>query len=452
MRPFCFAAGLLLILCGAGLYFYFSLWDSDRNWWDIRAVFSALWLATIGLASFRLTDYQEVWETETWLCLSFAYGAFILGSCLAIPYGFSLRGHCSSVLKKRLKRIRFELRPQRLFWICFVVTTVGFVCFLANVWVKGYIPYFSSDIDAYVNFYTKFYLFSTAATMISGLSYYTLVTQKLSAWKKVFLCFSIAFSTFAYPTLVVSRGTFLTAALSLTTVVFFLHGRKLWILALCTAVTIGFYGIGTVGRGYTEEQKDAYFEPSYIGGTHSNDSSDSTDNSDPDDIYTDDSDGFQLSGSAAFVYTYLTVSHDNFNLAVRDLDSYSYGIRHLRPFNVFLRIPSLTQALDNTHHLQVRPHLNTISVIGDAYYDFGFAGVGILMFLWAFAFGLIQAYYLSHKGIFSLLALGVVMTPVTLCFFSVWMSLFQTWMHFGLVFLMFLAAYVSFVPKGQKTE
>ena len=438
-----FLIGVLLIICGVGLYFYFALVMKERNWWDIRAVFSAIWLITIGLASFKLTNYQVQWEPKTWYCVALAYAMFILGSSIGIICGTKLERFCSRKCKKSFKHFKIEFRSERLFWICFVVTMVGLLCFFANVAVRGYIPYFSDDDSAYVNFYTKFYLFSVAATMISGLSYYTLMTQKQSIWKRIFLWFSIAYSTFLFPTLVVSRGTFLTSALSLATVIFYIHRKKLWTLVLCAAVIVCFYAIGTDARGYTESQLNAFFEPIQVG-------EDDGDNTNSETGNDGDIDGFKLSGSAAFVYSYLTVSHDNFNLAVQKVEDYSYGVRQMEPFNVILRIKPLAKAIEDSEYFLVRPHLTTVNLIGDAYYDFGIVGILVLMLVWSFGFGVVQAYYLSGKGVFSLLALGVVMTPVTLCFFSRWMSLFQTWMHWGLVLLMFLAAYVTFTPKNQR--
>lgn len=433
-----YAVGFLLMAFGMALWLYFALVDHERNWWDIRGVFSAVWLITIGLASLRLTNYQVPWERKTWYCVAVAYAMFILGSDIGIVYGSKLQRFVAEKGRNRFGKISFSFRRERLFWICFVVTLIGVVCFGLNIAIRGYIPFFSNDNSAYVNFYTKFYLFSVAATMISGLSYYTLRTQSLSVWKKVFLWFSIIYSTFLFPTLVVSRGTFLTSALSLTTVIFYLHRKKFVSLILCAVVIAGFYAVGTDARGYSESQLNEFFEPSHIGGENETNST-----AEDGTIEDDSQNGFRLSGSAAFVYSYLTVSHDNFNLAVQKVENYSYGIRQMEPFNVILRIKPLAEAIDNCEYYLVRPHLTTVNIIGDAYYDFGMIGVAVLMLIWAFAFGMVQSYYLSGRGVFSLLTLGATMTPVTLCFFARWMSLFQTWMHWGLILLMFLAAYVQ---------
>jgi len=438
-----FLPGLLLVICAVGLYLWFALYVAQKNWWDMRAVFSAIWLATIGLASFRLTDYQELWAYETWLCVAAAYAVFVFGSSWGIGWGEKIQQRFSERKEWSLRRIRFAFKPERLFWICFAVTLIGLGSFAANVAIRGYIPYFSTDMNAYINFYTRFHIFSTAATMVSGLSYYTLVTQKLPLWKKVFLIFSIVYSTFVFPTLVVSRGIFLAAALALLTVVFYLHKKRLWVLILCTAITIAFYGVGTNARGYTEDQLNGFFEPAEIVATEPSSEPDATGEPGEKPIV------FQLSGSAAFVYTYLTVSHDNFDLAVKNAKVFTYGARQLIPFNVILRMDWVDEVIAAQPVHLIRPHLNTINLLGDAYYDFGFAGAVGFMLIWAFAFGVIQGWYSKGKGIFSLLTLGITMIPVTLCFFSPWMSLFQTWLYWGLVLLMFLASYVTVIKKQK---
>lgn len=458
-----YASALLLVLCAVGLYFYIAFVPAKRNWWDIRAVFSAVWIATIGFAALRLTEYQRQWESITWVILALAYAAFYMGATL----GVSLGNKCHDKLKGKtpllFKKYTFRLQENRLFWICFGVTLFGIACFAANVAIRGYIPYFARSGDTYLGFYTKFYIFCVAATMVSGLSYYTLKTQKLALWQKIFLWFSIVYSTFLFPMLVVSRGVFLTAALALTTAVFYLNKRRFVLLVLSAVVIVGFYMEGTKARGYSDDQLNAFFEPSVIilnGSSGSNDSTGDSSSSDSGDLSEDNSPGendpdiqqFQLSGTASFIYSYLTVSHDNFNEAVRLNDSYSYGVRQMAPFNVILRIDALDQAVANSKDHLVRGHLNTINLAGYAYYDFGIAGVVALMFIWATAFGMIQAFVLKDSGPFSLMALGNTMTPVTLCCFAAWMSVFSNWMHWGFALILFLIGTITKTSNHSETN
>lgn len=294
-------------------------------------------------------------------------------------------------------------------------------------------------------------------------------------WQKVFLWFSIIYSVIIFPILIVNRSALLSAGLSLITVVFYLNRKKFTVLLLSVIVLAAAFGVCTSGRGYSEAQLKEFFEPSKIeiGVPESTDNSEpvseDTSNSQssteglPESSSTDDSSaniednpdmsiseetdnkgtGFELSGTAAFIYTYLTVSHDNLNEAVlHDIDR-TYGALQFTPFNVILRIPSIQQMIDEAHIYKVRDHLTTINLIGYAYYDFGVVGVVVFMLLWSFAFGVIQACYEKGKGIFSLMALGVAMTPIALCFFDPWMSEFIQWVYWGEVLILFMVSYVS---------
>lgn len=489
-----FIGGFELFTVGIALYFYFVFFCCDRNYLDIRAIFPAVWQCTIGLAALRLTEYQEQWQAATWICLILAYVVFQIGASAGGLWGRRL---CRLVPPDRFKKADWRIHENRLFWICVSVTLVGLACFIVNILIRGYIPFLESrtNMNAYVEFYTRFQIFSTAEVCISPLCYYCLKTQRLPVWKRAVLIFCIIYSTFLYPVMVVSRGAFLTAALMLACAVFYLNKRKLWVLIACAVVAAGVYGGCSILRGYSNDQLNEFFEPAEVqigapGSTVVSEpaevetvSSDSVAASESAEVETVSSDGvaasesaeielvpsdsavvsepvpeetaaipveleesagktFVLSAKWAFVYSYLTVSHDNLNEAVKYTDTFTHGIRQLEPFNVLLRISKLQEAIENAPHYLVREHLNTVNLIGDAYYDFGIPGVAVFMFLWSFLFGIVQQVYFVREKPFALLALGNVLTPVALCFFDPWMSEFSFWMYWGLTLLMLLAAAV----------
>lgn len=228
------------------------------------------------------------------------------------------------------------------------------------------------------------------------------------------------------------------------------------ILILCVIVLAGAFAVCTNARGYSEEQLNVFFEPVQFGTEAATEpvatepsatEPPATEPPATESAPTEDK-GFQLSGTAAFIYSYLTVSHDNMNEAIKNNVNYTYGIRQLIPFNVLLRISALTEAIDNSSIYKVRNHLTTVNVIGYAYYDFGLLGVSVLMFIWAMIFGTIQAIFRKDQGVFSMLALGNSMTPVVLCFFATWMSEFSLWLHWGMIFLMFISTYITIPWKN----
>lgn len=449
-----FYTAFTLIPLAVILYFYYVLFVADGNWMDIRAVFSGAWIGTIGLAALRLTDYQEPWQNKTWLLVGLAYALFVIGATVGLAYGKKVVPAIAKRMARfHVGRLRLQLHENRLFWICVICTLLGLACFAANVAIRGYIPCFRISGNAeYLDFYTKFHVFAVAATGISGLCYYCLVKQKHSVLKKIVLLLCIFYSTFAFPILVVSRGTFVTSALSLTVVVFYVHRRKFLVLVTCLAVIFGVYYASSQLRGYTDAQLQVFFEPSVIAKPGSPNTSPSDDGSyveNPSDEVPEEVPVFQLSPKLSFLYSYLTVSHDNFNEAVQNSKRCAYGVRQFTPFNVILRSQKINQAIEDSEQYLVRPHLNTTNVIGDFYYDFHTWGIVICMLLWAFVFGVMQSCTDVFKGPFSFMTMGNTMAPVALCFFSTWLSLFSHWMHWGVVLLLAIAAYITVQPRDS---
>lgn len=449
-----FYTAIVLIPLAVILYLFCVLFIAEGNWMDIRAVFSGVWIGTIGLAALRLTDYQEPWQNKTWLLVGLAYGLFIIGSTAGLLFGKKLM----PVLTKKVSglhwgRLRLQLHENRLFWICVITTLIGLACFGANVAIRGYIPAFQTTGGAeYLDFYTKFHIFAVAATGISGLCYYCLVKQKNNLLRKIILLLCIFYSTFAFPILVVSRGTFITSALSLATVVFYVHRRKFLVLILSLSVIFGVYYASSQLRGYTDAQLQVFFEPSVI--TRPNDSTTSTDPTDdpsspgePDQ--TPNVPFFQLSPKLSFLYSYLTVSHDNFNEAVQNTEGYTYGARQFAPFNVIFRIDKINEIIDSGEYHLVRPHLNTTNLIGDFYYDFHSWGIVLCMLLWAFVFGILQSCTDIFSGPFAYMTMGNTMVPVAVCFFATWLSNFTQWMLWGVVLLLAIAAYITVDKKSS---
>ena len=454
---------LILIIVAIILYLCITLGPAKRNWLDIRAVFSLVWIGTIGLATFRLINYQEPWQNKTWVILSLAYIAFMIGSTFGMSYGADF---CEKLVNKTAGKKTgspsWFIHENRLFLICLVTTLIGFACFIANVLVKGYIPCFSESTTAYLDFYTKFHIFSTAATAVSGLCFYCIRTQPLKIWKKILLGFCILYLVFLFPIMVVSRGTFIVAALSLIASVFYTCGKRFWALVLSIILVLGVYLFTSVLRNYTNEQLSTIFQSTDITqpsnpkpsqpsqpSKPSKPSKPGTTPSEPDVTPSEPHESltFELPPRVAFLYGYITVSHDNFNEAVQNTQHYTLGVRQLSPFNVILRSDWIEQANADAEYHLVTPNLNTTNLIGDFYYDFGWIGVLLFMLFWPFIFGIIQGIYERTKNPFTLLLLGNTLSPVVLCFFACWMSNFTFWMFWGVAILL---AFIAYIPLGSK--
>ncbi len=428
-------SGLILVAYAITGYFVLVFSVAERNWLDIRAIFHAAWSGTIGLSAFRLTEYQEPWQTKTWIWLAIAYCLFEIDATVGLYFGKGFQPKFLEILDKvHIGKLHLELRENRLFAICVITTLIGLACLVVNIINKGYIPCFSNSTSAYVNFHSKYQIFAAAASIAAGLCFYTIKTQKLSLFKNIVLILCILYLVIIYPILIVSRGMFITAALSLATAIFYTCGKKLWVLCLSLVLIAGVYMSVSTLRNYTDAQLEDLFEPAEIEIDNNSD-----DEEDEDDNKVVNVPTFKLSPKMAFLYGYLTVSHDNFNLAIKNVEGYTWGARQMEPFNIVLKSELIENTSKNGEKYLVRPHLNTVNFIGDAYYDFHEIGIIVLMLFWSTVFGIIQAFYVKSKKGFSLLTLCNTMTPVTMCFFASWMSNFTHWLLWGTTLILFFA-------------
>ena len=431
----------LFLIGAAGLYFFIVYCVDDGNVLSVKALFTAMWLATIGLANAKLLDYQKEWAVETWLVLGGAYVAFHVGALIGGRWSDRLleplQRHTS--FGKRL-RIRFD--GDRLFGICLGVSLFGIACFCVNVLIKGYIPFFvSDDYLAYYSFYTRLCVFVVASTAVSGLCYYTIRTQTISRLKKAILYVCIALEVFVIPMLMVSRGNQMIAMLPLMVSVVALNRKKLLTFILCMAVAFGFYQVGSYARNLSGEFLNYVFQPKKIA-IEQKEEIPSTGNTSLPVEGTEEKredKAFQLSPSMAFLYGYFTVSHDNLNEAVLHHTQWTHGLRQVYPFTTVIRIPGLREKIDALEFYQVGESLNTANLIADAYYDFGSIGSVVFTLFWAMVFGVIERRFLTRRGPFAMLAYGTSMVPVVLCFFESWMSVFALWLLWGTDFLLLLA-------------
>ena len=464
------AGGFLLL--AVALYAYLGFGCGEKNAISLKALFSGMWLGTIGLADLKLLGYQKPWALETWLVLGGAFLAFHLGFYVMESLGIQ---PLERLKDRQTGRLSFRMEESRLFPVCVVTTLIGLGCFTINILIRGYIPFFVTDeMMAYYDFYTRFNIFTVASTAGAGLCYYTLKTQKLSRPKQVFLVLAILYEVVAMPLLSVSRGTMMIAILTLTAAIVMLSRHKLPVFLVCMAVAFGLYEVGSAARHLSNEYLDYVFQPKVLNVPAESEASPpesalpeepsqaapaepstSAPAEAPEQAPAETApQGISLSPRAAFLYGYLTVSHDNFNEAVTRHTGYTYGLRQLQAFTVVLRFPGLKEKLESLEFYQVGESLNTGNLITDAYYDFGPLGCCVFLFLWACVFSVIEQYARRSGGPCAMIALGVAMIPVVLCFFESWTSYFTFWLLWGTDLLLFFALclHINKEDPGRETE
>ena len=422
--------GMGCLIALAALIDYIYLAVRLKNWMDIVAVFTGSWTFTVALASLRLCQYQKVWATGTWVCLGLAYAAFVTGDLLY--YNLSARRKGGETWLARVAQ-RHPIRRERLFWIALSVSLISLICLTINALIRGYLPYFSESKTAYLDFYTKFHIFTVAGTAASGLCYYNIKRGSLSFFKKAVMWGCLIYLSLVMPILVVSRGTFLINAVYVTTVVFYLNKKKFVALFLCLVLMFGGYELGTRARKYTEEDNAALFsgtEYSVMIGHHK--------------LFD-----AEFSSNVLFMYSYFTIGHDNLDMAVKNPTELSYGLRQLIPLSVVVRVPALHRALSHVKTYLINASLNTTDIVTFAYYDLREPGVALFSMVLGFAIAFLESLADRRKSAFRLIFLGYAMVAVMLSFFSAWVSNFALYLPAGTAFLMMLCAVEWKKNKGE---
>ena len=124
-----------------------------------------------------------------------------------------------------------------------------------------------------------------------------------------------------------------------------------------------------------------------------------------------------LDSRILFLYSYLTVSHDNFDLTVKYNHVYDYGYNSLGGLNFIISrlFPNYTR--NSTNYL-VQQNLNTVNLLGTSYNDFGIIGCMVFSAVIGFIFGFVEKIYLKSKSIISLLLLSVFFYCIILSYYS----------------------------------
>ena len=65
-----YISAFVLLIGSVVLYFLFAVTLDSKNYLSLKAVFTLVWLFTIGLADLKLVDYQEQWQPVSYTHLT----------------------------------------------------------------------------------------------------------------------------------------------------------------------------------------------------------------------------------------------------------------------------------------------------------------------------------------------------------------------------------------------
>ena len=502
-------SGLVLIGTAAGTAFY----DYRKSGRLIcpAVLFSLSWIGGSGISCLKLSRLQVPWETETWLCIYLTYAVFRIvymwsaklfenkrnrnnsggisaAGAVSEISGFELNASEKSYelhtakASNRPVSDRVNIMPESnhrstsaILAIMCVIALVSTGSFIAEALILGYIPLFLMDTPhAYSYFHVSglhyftvsfvllpamavLYLyerrvFGTAAKKelsqeelsgkeLSNQEHLNQGLPKKDISKKELALLSICTSAgIILPVLLVSRYQLFFGLMLAGAVYLILQGGSISIsfnrrtvTALVSAffALLALYLFITVRRAHSIEYLNGIFEMK-----------------DP--------------RTPIFItqpYMYIANNFDNLNCLVRDLPAHTHGLRMLFPWIALFGLKFTRPELAAFPIYVTKEELTTVTLVYDAYYDFGLAGVVPFVaagaFLAAFFEQMALRYcgYSRHSGgsnatgaaalrFFFVMIYAQITIYLALAFFTTWLSNPTTWFLFGLTTLLSLCIWI----------
>lgn len=454
---------IFLFVLGIVLYLWLSL--RERNFGALNSVFIVAIICPMALANLKLMDYQRVWGYKTWIL--YAVSILLFG----VSYSITDTA-VSNDNKEYVVRIK-EKGEYKLFIINCILFAGALGGFLITAKICGFLPFFSTEIyNSYLKFYSKFLLISHFCIINIPLCYISLKMQEKLIFKIILAVF-IFIQTFVQPILMVNRGIYMIGSLLLAFCIFYYEKRKLLIFLICMSITFVGYEVGSSARGYTTEMLSDTFKqastesaptedtevskpiatndsiiqenqllPEQNGETEAESPMPSATTEmvqyDPkevtysigDDVFTKkDENTFvakpklvalntlpvELPAKLLFLYSYITVGYDNFDLTIKYQSDYTYGLKMLQCVDFVTK--RIFGEPNETRYL-VQFNLNSEMFLSTGYHDFGIVGSLLYLVIAGLLCGKANSYYKRKRSILSFLFLLIASYFVTLVFFA----------------------------------
>lgn len=417
----CFVAAGIVLLCAAVVMSWYY-YKKDQSLVSFRFLLSLFWTLGEGLAVMQLSNLQSTWNVWTWLSFSGFYLLFLVG--------YECVEHLlkrKQLVKKENKADKAEKKFQdRLFGCIRLVSIVTFATFVFEACVLGYVPLFSTETHAYdhfhisgVHYFTVSCMFTHSLTLIYLLKYRAKGknVESLGRKKTAALIFYNLLSA-SIPILSVSKFQFILT-LALPILIFLLmrpnvNKKKLFaMLGVVAVIVIAAAVFMTVRRNY---------EPGYLNS-----------------IFQMKDENMPL--FLQYAYMYIANNYSNFNCLTQAIAQgsihYTFGLKQLFPVFALTGLKFVFPALVAFEVPTTITELNTLTLIYDAYYDFGL--IGVLLF--GLILGGICAFVLKKTKqssnpilylFYAQLALYLVLS-----FFSSWFTVPTTWFWFVLTGMLY---------------
>ena len=429
-------SGLCLIFAAA--FLYLMEYRRTRSTLNLRGLLALGLLGGEGIARFQLSRLSTDWTMQTWLSFYVFYLIFDLsaqfaeqvwtagadhcadrcvsGSETPVPVDSASNGICDAcVFPERPARGEKTLPDLHFFRYALVgLLGISWAAFFFEARRLGFVPLFTVDTPhAYSYFHVKgVHYFTTLAVLTPAVSMLYLAARRKHGLRPDVLSLLGLMLPIILTLLMVSRFQFMISVI-LAIFVAMLSGRryKLWQLLLILVLMIAAYVFITIERAHSVAYLNGIFEMK-----------------DP--------------STPIFItqpYMYIANNYDNFNVMTRELTVHAHGLRMLYPFvtlsGLKFFVPSLAQGFPL---FVTKEELTTVTMLYDAWYDFGLAGIVLFALVLGLVTGVVARACRKDRNPFSVLLYAQLAFYYLVSFFTTWFSNPATWFYLGISALLYL--------------
>ena len=413
-------SGLCLMFAAA--FLYLSEYQRTRSTLNLRGLLALGLIGGEGVARFRLSRLSTDWTIETWLSFYLFYLIFDLSAQLAEQVRVAraeeeklaemMDGKCGHGRTAVGEGIESDLRFFR--YAILGLLGISWTAFFFEARRLGFVPLFTVDTPhAYSYFHVKgVHYFTTLAVLTPSVAMLYLSARRKQGLRPDVLALLGLLLPVLLTILMVSRFQFMISVI-LAVFVALLSGRryKLWQLLLLLVLMIAAYVFITIERAHSVEYLNGIFEMK-----------------DP--------------STPIFItqpYMYIANNYDNFNVMTRELTMHAHGLRMLYPFvtlsGLKFFVPSLAQGFPL---FVTKEELTTVTMLYDAWYDFGLAGIVLFAVVLGLVSGAVAHAHRKDQNPFSALLYAQLAFYYLVSFFTTWFSNPATWFYLGVSFLLYL--------------
>lgn len=324
----------------------------------IKAVFSTLWLLSIGLSLLRLHPLQEAWSISTWSVIIIGYFALMCG--LFVQSKFNV------------KKSKSAYRQEQILELTLFLGIIISLCFMLDCIYSRQLPILSSNMSSYMDFGMPLVHYVTVFGCLYPCIAYIVLKQfrcviaKQKILARLIKIFAVIVTLI--PVLSVSRMQLLIETFALA-IAWYLFGwrekkiKKKYLIGFCCLAILLWIVLSQF-----RNQDYLYISQVFQLQLNSN-----------------------IQSALWQIYLYLSFNFDNLNVLIGNFTDFSHGELVTTGLqSIFGLDDNLNTVIGNTNNYRILNTFNTYTMLKDPYMDFGVVGIFPYMFFLGIVSGFIE--------------------------------------------------------------